>query len=424
MRRVVITGIGVVSPLGHDRESTWQNVLAGKSGAGPITQFHAGTWPTRIACEVKDFHMHEDAVLPGHIPYLNRPSEFGAAAAREAVLDSGLLLSGIEPHRFGVSIGASIGAISPHNLAGVLAGMEVREGLPDLSSKVEHADENHLVMKNHPGTLAALLGAKWQALGPVSTIHTACASSGQSLGQAYLQIKRGEADVMLAGGADSLAGELLLAGFCLLGALSTRNSDPGAASRPFDKERDGFVASEGAAMLILEEYERAKARGATIYGEFAGYGETESAYRVTDLPENGRGIVEAMHLALQDAGVAYDEVDYINAHGTSTELNDRIEALAIRRVFGARGLSPMVSSTKSETGHLISAAGAMEAVFATLAVRDSKVPPTRNLYHTDCGDDIDFVAHEAREAPVRVAFSNSIGFGGSNSVVAIRRMEG
>lgn len=424
-RRVCITGIGIVSPLGNNRETTWKRVLAGESGAGPITQFHAKTWPTTFACEVSQFTLSPEALAVAQHPYLNRPSEFGVQAALEAMRDSGLdqSLQGYEAERFGVSIGASIGAISPHQLALMLKGMDVKEGLPDLSSKVEQAQANNIVLKNHPGTLAALLGARWHAFGPVTTIHTACASSGQSLGQAYLQIQRGEADVMLAGGADSLAGELLLAGFCLLGALSRRNDDPKAASRPFDKQRDGFVASEGAAMLILEEREHAKARGAKIYAEFAGYGETESAYRITDLPENGRGIVEAMSLAVKDAQLALDDIHYINAHGTSTELNDRVEALAVRRLFGARGIKPMVSSTKSETGHLISAAGAMEAAFTTLCVYEGKVPPTRNLDNTDCGDDIDFVANEMRASPVFAALSNSIGFGGSNSVVAIKRHE-
>jgi 3-oxoacyl-(acyl-carrier-protein) synthase len=433
-RRVCITGIGMVSPLGNDRESTWRRVLAGDSGAGAITQFHAKTWPTTFACEVSNFNLSRDAIPAEHRLYLNRPSEFGVEAALEAMCDSGLISAGAltgaatgsleefySPERFGVSIGASIGAISPHALAKMLVGMEVKEGLPQLSSTIERAEGTNIVLKNHPGTLAALLSARWHAYGPVTTIHTACASSGQSLGQAYLQIQRGEADVMLAGGADSLAGELLLAGFCLLGALSRRNEDPLAASRPFDRERDGFVASEGAAMLVLEEYSRAVARGARIYAEFAGYGETESAYRITDLPENGRGIVEAMSLAVKDAGLALEDINYINAHGTSTELNDRVEALAVRRLFGARGVKPMVSSTKSETGHLISAAGAMEAAFSTLSVYEGKVPPTRNLYNTDCGDDIDFIANTMREKPIYAALSNSVGFGGSNSVIAIKR---
>lgn len=429
MRRVVITGIGMVSPLGLTRPETWRRVLNGESGARAIRNFKAETWPTRFACEVDHFELSPAAIAAEHRQYLNRPSEFGAQAALEAMRDSGLRESGliacIAPERFGVAIGAGIGAISPHALAKMLSGMEVKEGLPDLSSTVEHArSENHIVLKNHPGTLAALLSARWQAFGPITTIHTACASSGQSLGQAFLQIRRGEADVMLAGGADSLAGELLLAGFCLLTALSTRNDDPQAASRPFDRDRDGFVASEGAAMLVLEERERAMRRGAKIYAEFAGYAETESAYRITDLPEDGRGIVEAMQLAIKDARIDHADVRYINAHGTSTQLNDRVEAHAVRRVFASQGLRPMVSSTKSEVGHLISAAGAMEAAFTALAVNQGKIPPTRNLFHSDCGEGLDLIAHTAREESIGAALSNSVGFGGSNSVVVIRKDTG
>jgi 3-oxoacyl-[acyl-carrier-protein] synthase II len=419
MRRACITGIGIVSPLGNCREATWQNVLAGRSGAAAISQFDATGWPTTFACEVKDFAMDEKAVFEGHHSYLNRPSEFGVQAAYEAIADSGALDT-LDPVRFGVSIGAGIGAIRPRQLAAMLRGIDMDNGLRDLGNFAEEGAKDRLVLKNHPGTLAALLSARYQALGPITTIHTACASSGQSLGQALLQIRRGDCDVVLAGGADSLAGELLLAGFCLLGALSKRNDDPNSASRPFDRERDGFVASEGAAMLVIEELSRAKRRGATIYAELAGYGESESAYRITDMPENGRGIVEAMSQACTDGGIALNHVDYINAHGTSTELNDRVEALAIRRVFGARGIRPLVSSTKSEIGHLISAAGAMEAAFCVLAIRDQLVPPTRNLENTDCGEDIDFVAGEAKEHNVEVTLSNSIGFGGSNSVLAFK----
>lgn len=420
-RRVVVTGLGVVSPLGNHARSTWSSVLAGESGAGPITQFKASTWPTTFACEVKNFEFDESAVLSEHRSYLNRPTEFGMHAALEAMNDSGLA-SQIHPERLGVCMGAGIGAVDPQKLAKLLVGMELKDGMPDLAKRVQQMRGSQVVLQNHPGTLTALLAARWQALGPASTIHTACASSGQSVGQAFLQIRRGDADAMIAGGADSLAGELLLAGFCLIGALSKRNDDPMAASRPFDKQRDGFVASEGAGVLILEEYEHAKARGAKIYAELAGYGETESAYRITDLPENGRGIVEAMHDAVRDADMAHEDVGYVNAHGTSTELNDRIEALALRRVFGSRGHHPMVSSTKSETGHLISAAGGLEAVFCALAVNSGHAPPTRNLEHTDCGDDIDFIKNEYRQGNIKAAMSNSIGFGGSNCSLIFRQI--
>ena len=335
-------------------------------------------------------------------------------------MDSGFLVH-VDPQKFGVAIGASIGAISPSQLAHLLVGMPIEEGLPLLSQTVNKTNQRFLTMRNHPGTLGTLLCSQWHAKGPMTTIHTACASSGQSLGQAYLQIKRGDCDVMLAGGADSLAGELLLAGFCLLGTLSTRNDAPEKASRPFDRERDGFVASEGAAMLILEEKQHAIRRGAKIYAHFAGYGETASAYRITDLPEDGRGIVEAMVHAVNDAQLDWTDIHYINAHGTSTQLNDRIEAQGIRRVFGSRHCYPAISSTKSEIGHLISAAGAMEAAFTALALRDQIAPPTINLVHTDCGDDLNFIREKAVSLRIEAAISNSIGFGGSNSVIALSR---
>lgn len=421
-RRVVITGMGIVSPLGNSREQTWSNLLKGQSAAGPISQFPAQSWPTTFACEVRNFKLPTNSVCAEHRSLLNRPTEFGVAAALEAMEDSGIQNT-VEESDLGVCIGAGIGAIGPHKLANLLAGMELDEGLPDLPRRLAQSEDNHIVLQNHPGTLAALLSARWNACGPVTTIHTACASSGQSIGHAYLQIRRGDATAVLAGGADSLAGELLLAGFCLIGALSKRNDDPKRASRPFDRERDGFVASEGAAMMILEEREHALKRGAKIYAEVCGYGETESAYRITDLPPNGRGIVEAINNAVRESGLGLDDIHYINAHGTSTELNDRIESLAIRRVFGSRGHKPMVSSTKSEIGHLISAAGAIEAAFCALTIRDGKVPPSINLENSDCGEDIDFVANSMREFPVHAAMSNSIGFGGTNTSIIVKRVE-
>lgn len=409
-KRVVITGIGIVSSLGHNRETTWDRVCAGESGADYIQQFDARSWPTKIACEVKDFSFDKDCVDRASYSFVNRPISFGVQAAKEAVNDS-RILEFVDPSRLGISIGAGVGPVTPKFVKKVID----RKSLAELGNDAKQ-------VRNHPGILVGLLSEKWKALGPMTTIHSACASSGQSLGQAFLQIQRGEADAIIAGGSDSLSAELLLAGFCTLGTLSTQNEDPKSASKPFDRNRDGFVAGEGAAMLILEEYEFAKKRGAKIYAEFCGYGETESAYRVTDLPENGRGIVEAMHLALEQSDFPIEKVDYVNAHGTSTELNDRVEALAIRRVFGARGVHPLVSSTKSEIGHLISAAGAMEAAFCALAIKTGRVPPNRNLQETDCGHDISFVEEE-RSLPIRAAISNSIGFGGSNTCIALKQVD-
>jgi len=412
-RRVVVTGLGIVSPLANTREETWQNLLAGGSGAGAIKCFDASTWPTKVACEVKGFALAENAFLPAQKPYLSRPLGFGMQAAFEAMGQSRLILSKEQRGRFGVCVGSGIGGIDLNYIA-----ERLREHKEEVV--VPRSDSANL-LQNHPGTFAGLLSERWQAQGPVATIHTACASSGQAIGQAFREIKNGDADFMLSGGADSLGKELLLAGFCLIGAVTRSNAEPTSASRPFDRLRDGFVAGEGAAMLVLEEREHALARGAFIYGEIKGYGETESAYRITDLPPDGRGIVEAMELAIAEAKIVRKRVHYINAHGTSTEVNDRIEAVAIRRVFGEHGAAPMISSTKSATGHLISAAGALEAAFCLLAIRDQAAPPTLNLHDTDCGDDLDFIKLQARYGEVDAAISNSIGFGGSNSSLLFAR---
>ncbi len=418
-RRVCITGIGVVSPLGLCAESNWKSLISGRKVASEIQQFDASTWPVRIACEVQDFKLDQSACFDEQRPLLNRPVEFGMQAAHEAMLMSGLA-GKIEPERFGIFIGAGIGAVSPHTLIKMLQGLDDGSEL-NISKLIEghRAQDERIVLRNHPGMLAACLSSRWQALGPVSTIHTACASSGQSIGQAYRQIQYGRADAVLAGGADSLAGELLLAGFCLLGALSKRNDDPQTASRPFDKDRDGFVAGEGAGMMVLEEREHALARGARILGEIVGYGETSSAYRITDLPPDGRGVVDSMQLALSEACCHPEEIGYINAHGTSTEINDRVEAEAIRKVFYSVGATPCISSSKSTTGHLISAAGAVELIFSLQALQQQIIPPNVNLFDSDCGDDLLFAGQTAQTIPFRFALSNSVGFGGSNASILI-----
>ncbi len=426
-RRVCITGMGAVSALGNSQETTWENVLLGENGVDYITQFDARTWSTQIAYEVKNFILRDEFIHKKYRELLNRPSEFGVASAWEAVTASGILDNKINNERFGISMGAGIGAITPNEL------LDLYQGKKNLIDRGEYLLKNEKNIqtgpKNHPATLAGILSAQWKALGPVTTIHTACASSGQSIGHAFEQIRRDEADIILAGGADSLSGELLLAGFCLLGALSKRNEEPDLACRPFDKNRDGFVAGEGAAMLILEEMEHAKKRGAKIFAEIIGYGETASAYRVTDLPPNGRGIVESMELALKDAhdttggGITLHDIGYINAHGTSTEMNDRIEALAIRRVFYSHGARPVIGSTKAQVGHLISAAGAMEAFFSIASLQSGYIPPTLNLEETDCGEDLDFISDKARELRPRAVMSNSVGFGGSNCSLIFKRCE-
>jgi len=419
-RRVCVTGIGAVSPAGNDRETTWRRVVAGESCAMPISQFDARGWQTRFACEVRDFSMPRGALGPERDAYRTRANEFGLAAAHEAVLDSGILAT-VDPDRFGISVGVGIGTITPTQVAARLGDVNSSALSEDLARALGNLPDQYFLLRNHPGTLASLLSEHWNARGPLSTIHTACTSSGQSIGQAWMQIRDGDADVMLAGGTDSIAGELYHAAFCLLSALSKRNDDPQRAARPFDKDRDGFVPSEGAAVLVLEERERALSRGAKIYGEILSYGDTGNAYRITDLPDDGAGIIAAMESAVGAAGIDFKDVDYINAHGTSTPLNDRIEAIAIDRVFTARDAFPLVSSTKSVVGHLIAAAGALELAFCCLALRDGVVPPTQNLTESDCSRTIRFVAREAREAPLRIAMSNLLGFGGSNAVLVVRK---
>lgn len=423
MRRVVISGIGIVSPLGHSREETWRRVLAGERAAGPITSFDASGWRTNFACEVKNFVMPPSAVPEGASAMVNRATSFGMAAALEAMEDS-RLVGRVAPERLGVSVGVGIGAVDPNELARLMNGIDIPRAPSDMARQLTVRPDTSLVLKNHPATFAHLLTYRWRALGPLTTINTACASSGQAIGQALHAIRRGDADAMLAGGADSLAGVLYLAAFCLLGAVSVRNGDPKGASRPFDKGRDGFVASEGGAMVVLEELGHALARGAPIYGELLGYGDTCNAYRVTDLPEDGAGIIRAMEDAAADGGVDLTTIDYINAHGTSTPLNDRIEAMAIDQVFTRRGSRPLVSSTKSSTGHLISAAGGIELAFSALAVRDQVAPPTCNLEATDCSPTVVFVGQRAQPHPIRFALSNLLGFGGSNATLVVGRPGG
>lgn len=408
LRRVVITGIGIVSPLANGREETWRRLLDGESGAAPIRAFDAQSWPTTIACEVKDFDLHPEACLPHHQAYLTRASSFGMQAAFEAMLDSQLPTHDSD---VGIAVGANVSGIPPWKVTALRAGQPTDDG-------------PHEVIKNHPGTLASLLSQRWRCFGPIVTCQTACASSGQALGAAFRMIQRDECDAVLTGGADSLASELLLAGFCLIGALSKRNADPAAASRPFDAQRDGFVAGEGAAFLILESLSSAEKRGAHIYAEVCGYGESESAFRITDLPPDGRGVVEAMNDAMNEAQILPENVGYINAHGTSTELNDRIEALSIERVFYDHGGRPWISSTKSCTGHLISAAGAIELAFCALAIRDGQLPPNRNLERTDCSDRLRMVMPSSISCRLDYALSNSVGFGGSNSSLLVGRFGG
>ncbi|MBX6313569.1 MAG: beta-ketoacyl-ACP synthase II [Isosphaeraceae bacterium] len=427
-RRVVVTGMGMVTPLGRDLETTWKALREGRSGVGPITLFDATTFPTRIAAEVKDFRLADyfDDVRRWHEH--SRNTLFALAAAQMAVEHSGLLEGKtLDPQRFGVYLGSGEGQQDFPRFVSLLhrstrAGYKVdtayftREGLKELHPVREAEQE--------PGTPSGHLASLFGARGPNANCLTACAASSQAIGEATEIIRRGDADVMLSGGTHSMIHPFGVTGFNLLTALSTRNDEPTRASRPFDRDRDGFILGEGAGMLVLEELEHAKARGATIYGEIAGYGSTADAFRLTDTHEEGRGAIACMRQALQDARINPEDIDYINAHGTSTQVNDSIETLAIKRALGEVAYKIPVSSTKSMMGHLIAAAGSVEAIICLLTIRDGVLPPTINLDHPDTDCDLDYVPHEARRKAVDVALSNSFGFGGQNIALVLRRFAG
>jgi 3-oxoacyl-[acyl-carrier-protein] synthase II len=426
-RRVVVTGMGMVTPVGRDLDSTWSALQEGHGGVGPITLFDASTFPTRIAAEVKKFD------LASYVPDSQRWDEhsrntlFAIAAARMAVDDSGLLEDKqLDRGRFGVYLGSGEGQQDFARFVSLLyrstkdgrvnTSYFTREGLKELRPIREAEQE--------PGTPSGHLAAIFGARGPNSNCLTACAASSQAIGEATEIIRRGDADVMLSGGTHSMIHPFGVTGFNLLTALSTRNDEPERASRPFDRDRDGFILGEGAGMLVLEELEHAKRRRATIYGEVAGYGSTADAFRLTDTHEEGRGAIAAVRQALADAQVNPEDIDYINAHGTSTSVNDSIETLAIKRSLGDAAYKVPVSSTKSMMGHLIAAAGSVEAIICLLSIRDGVIPPTVNLDNPDADCDLDYVPHHARRKAVDVTLSNSFGFGGQNIALILRRLAG
>lgn len=405
-RRVVITGIGAVTPLGHSFESTWRGVLKGQVGVGAITRFDASLMPTRIAAEVRSFELNVPGVTADERAGMNSISEFAFQAAWEALNQAGLWND------------KSIPSLEKSVCLGI------RPASPDfqwyvdryIPAKFDQADMRNYARYN-PMETCRLLAAKFSARGGSVAVQTACASSGQSIGEAYESIARGHRTVVLSGGVDSMIEPFSVAGFCLLGALSTDNDAPLTASRPFDAHRSGFVLGEGACLLVLEEREHALQRGANILGEICGYGVSESAYRITDLSPDGTGPIEAMQMALAEAGIAPTAVHYINAHGTSTLLNDAVEALAIRKVFGE---TPLVSSTKSMTGHLIAAAGAIEFAFCIRSLADQMLPPSVNCFEQDPKCPISLTASTASPASLQYALSNSVGFGGSNTSLIAR----
>jgi 3-oxoacyl-[acyl-carrier-protein] synthase II len=410
MRRVVVTGLGAVTPLGVGVAPTWEAALAGKSGAGPITRFDASEFSTRIAAEVKGFDP-EAYIDRKEIKRMDPFIHLAMASAHMAMEDAALVIDPSLAPRAGVYMGSGLGGLSTlekYHKAYLL------EGGP---KKISPFFIPMLIANLAPGHIAMRYGAK----GPNILTSTACAASSHAIGEAFHAIRGGICDVVIAGGAEWTVTPLGIGGFCSMKALTTRNDDPAAASRPFDKDRDGFLVGEGSAILVLEEMEFARKRGARIYAEILGYGASADAHHITAPAPGGEGAVRAMVSALADGGVAPESIDYINAHGTSTPFNDLYETMAIKTVFGERAKEIAVSSTKSMTGHLLGASGAVEAMFCALTIRDGVVPPTINYTTPDPECDLDYVPNVKRELDVRYALSNSFGFGGTNSVLLFAR---
>ena len=414
-RRVVITGLGAITPLGHDVPSTWGALLAGETGAAPITLFETTEqYVTRIACEVKNFDPLTFLEKKEARRY-DRFAQFSVGAAHEAMRGAGLTGApeGIASERFGVIFGSGIGGIST---------MEAQHD--QLKERGPGRVSPFFIPMFIPDIAAGLISICFGAKGPNYATVSACASGAHAIGDAFRFIERGDADVMIAGGGEATITPLAVAGFASMKALSTRNDDPAAASRPFDAGRDGFVIGEGAGCVILEALETAVARGATIVAEVAGYGVSADAHHITMPAPEGKGAQHAMRMAMDDAGVSAKDVDYINAHGTSTQANDRNETTAIKQVLGKSAYSVIVGSTKSMTGHLLGAAGGVEAVVTALVCQQGRIPSTINLTDPDPDCDLDYGRHGVVERPVEVALSNSFGFGGHNACLAIRAWGG
>lgn len=408
--RVVVTGMGVVTSLGQDLDTFWNNLMAGKSGVSAIESFDVSEYPTRIAASVKDFNA-EDYVDRKDARKMDRFVQFAAAAATNAIKDSGLVIGEqADPERVGVIIGSGIGGLGTwedqHNIL-------LQKG----PKRVSPFFIPMMIANMASGHVSILFGAK----GPNSTAVTACATGTHSIGDSYKLIQRGDADVMICGGAEATIRPTGLAGFCSMRAMSTRNDEPEKASRPFDTGRDGFVMGEGSGVLVLESLEHAQKRGAKIYGEVIGYGLSADAHHMTDPDPNGAR--RCMEMAIRDAGISPTEVDYINAHGTSTPVGDRSETLAIKEALGEHASKVAVSSTKSMTGHLLGAAGGVEAVICGLTIQNGMIAPTINLENQDPECDLDYVPNQARPANVTVAMSNSFGFGGHNATIVLKKFE-
>ena len=409
-RRVVVTGMGMISPLGNDMASSWDGIINGRSGLGPITSFDVSQFTTRIAGEIRNFDPTA-FMTAKDVKKMDAFIHYGIAASLMAMDDSGLEVTDENAERIGALIGAGIGGI---------LGIEEQtakylEGGP---RKISPFYIPSTIINMLPGQLSIMKGIK----GPSFSAVSACATSNHSIGMAMRMIQYGDADVMLAGGAERGSSPTSVGGFCSMKAMSTRNDDPAAASRPWDRDRDGFVLGDGAGILVLEEYEHAKARGARIYCELVGFGASSDAYHMTAPSENGEGPARCMAMALKDAKLNPDQVEYLNAHGTSTPLGDLAETLAMKRAFGDHAYKTMVSSTKSMTGHLLGAAGGVEAIFSVLAIDKGIIPPTINLENPGEGCDLDYVPNVAREKKIDVAMSNGFGFGGTNGTLVFKRI--
>ncbi|KRA20194.1 MULTISPECIES: beta-ketoacyl-ACP synthase II [unclassified Lysobacter] len=409
-RRVVITGLGIVSPLGNDLASNWDGIVNGRSGIGPITWFDASNFTTRIAGEVRDFDIGK-WVGPKDAKKMDEFIHYGVAASMMAMEDAGLVVDESNAERIGALIGSGIGGL----LGIEEQTIKYHEGGP---RKISPFYVPSTIINMLPGQVSLLTGIK----GPNFSAVSACATSNHSIGMAMRMIQYGDADVMIAGGAERGASQTSVGGFCSMKAMSTRNDDPTRASRPWDKDRDGFVLGDGAGILVLEEYERAKARGARIYCELAGFGASSDAFHMTAPSENGEGPARCMAAAFKDAKINPEDVAYLNAHGTSTPLGDLAETLAIKRALGDHAYKTMVSSTKSMTGHLLGAAGGAEAIYSVLALHHGIIPPTINLDQPGEGCDLDYVPNVAREKKVDVTVSNGFGFGGTNGTLVFKRI--
>ena len=410
-RRIVVTGTGLISPVGNTVESGWEAVCNGQSGIGPITDFDVSQLGTRIAGEIRDFEV-TDYIYGKEARRYDTFVHYGLAAAQDAMRQAGLIDvdHAIDPERVGFAVGSGIGGISA-----------IEKNMMIYRDKGPRRISPFYIPGAIVNMVSGILSIQYGYKGPNIAVVSACTTSTHSIGLAARMIKYGDADVMVAGGTEYATTPTSMAGFITAKAMTTRNDDPTAASRPWDRDRDGFVLSNGAGIMVVEELEHAKARGANILAELTGFGMSGDAYHMTSPPADGEGAARCMGIALKDAGINPDQVDYINAHGTSTMLGDRAETDAVKTIFGDHAYRMPVSSTKSMTGHMLGAAGGAEAVFTVLAIRDSVLPPTINMDNPGEGCDLDFVPNEAREMPVEIALSNSFGFGGTNGTLVFSR---